>query len=220
LEDNFLKLVDQRAFDALQFILTDRIGEMSAEHRCAWARFIMSMIQRSPGKIAELRKLWKAEYRKPDEKLDLDYQAMRKPTDPKTLAEAIEELSPESVARGQVRLLQTVMDLPGVGTQIVRMHWGVFTIPDVPFNFLTSDRPIVMTNGIGKPEGHVVVPIGPRKLFLAANRKETFSQGVHLPPYDLIREVNAMVVEQAEKFVYGDSDFALNFVEKRLRHQI
>lgn len=217
LEDSFLKLVDQRASDALQLILADRIRDMSVDLRCGWARFIMSMNQRSPGKIAEIRKLWKVEYRKPDEQLDREYQAKREPTAPPTLAEAIKLLSPESAARGQVRLLQMVMDLPRVGTQIIRMHWEVLSIPDVRFNFLTSDRPIIMTNGIGTPEGHIAVPIGPRKLFLAANKKETIDQIARVPPCDLIMDVNAGVVGQAEKFVYGDSDFAVNFVEKRFR---
>jgi hypothetical protein len=91
------------------------------------------------------------------------------------------------------------------------------TIPDVPFNFLTSDRPIIMTNGIGRPEGHIAVPIGPRKLFIAANQKETTDPIVALPPSDLIMQANTMVVRQAEEFVYGESDFAINFVERHLR---
>jgi hypothetical protein len=49
------------------------------------------------------------------------YQEMRKSTDPATLREYLEQVSAESMARGQVKVLQMVMDLPGVGTKIVNM---------------------------------------------------------------------------------------------------
>jgi hypothetical protein len=217
LEDSFLKLVDQRAFDALQFILANRISAMSAEFRSAWARFIMSMIQRSPNKIAELRERWKAEHRKPNAELEQDYRARRKPTDPETLGEFLEQISAESVGLGQVRVLQMVMDLPGVGTQIVRMKWGVLTIPDVPVKLLTSDRPVIKTNGIGKPEAYVSVPIGPRKLFVAANQQSTIEWMTGLPVSDLTRNINATVIGQAEKYVYGETDYLRNFVEIHMR---
>jgi hypothetical protein len=155
LEDRFLRRVDQRAFDALQLILAGRIDDLTPELRSAWARFLMSMVQRSPAKIAELRNRWRTEYLKPDDAMVQHYQELRTPTDPATLKEYLEQTSPETLGRGQLRLIQMVMNLPKVGHTIINMIWGVLTIPDVPFNFLTSDRPVIMTNGIGKDEGQV-----------------------------------------------------------------
>jgi len=217
LEDGFLKRVDQRAFDTLQLILANRIADLTPDLRSAWARFIMSMIQRSPGKIAKLRKLWRGDDLKYDHSVERRYRELRKETDPPTFREYLAQAPLETSGRGQVQLFQNVMDLPRVGTQIVNMIWGVLTIPDVPFKLLTSDRPIIMTNGIGRAEAHVAVPIGPRKLFLAANKQETIDWIIALSPSDVIMQVNTMVVMQAEKFVYGESDFAINFVEKHLR---
>jgi hypothetical protein len=38
---------------------------------------------------------------------------------------------------------------------------------------LTSDRPIVMTNGLAHATSHIVMPISPRRIFVAANNRET-----------------------------------------------
>src|SRR4051812_43400706 len=51
LEDVFLKKVDQRANDALQFLLKRSLKDMPVKLRTAWVRFMMSMMQRSPDTI-------------------------------------------------------------------------------------------------------------------------------------------------------------------------
>jgi len=217
LEDKFLKLLDNRACDALRMIVTDDIDGLTPKQRIDWARFILSMMQRSPSKIAELRRRWRAEYRKPHPELEQEYLERRLPTDPPTLTELLEQTSEEALGRGQVQILQMVMGgLPKVGLKIINMIWGVLTIPDLPTKFLTSDRPIIRTNGIGKPEAYVTVPIGPRKLFFAANEQKTIDWIKAQQASDLIRNVNATVVGQAEKYVYGESDYLRNFVEIHL----
>jgi hypothetical protein len=37
---------------------------------------------------------------------------------------------------------------------------------------MTSDHPILMTNGLGGPDGHFALPISPIKLFLGFMNKE------------------------------------------------
>ena len=219
LEDSFLKLVDQRACDALRVMLTRHIDDLKPEQRVAWTRFMMSMLQRSPGKVAELRRRWRSEYRKPHPELEQQYRERRAATDPPTLSEFLEQTGEEALGHGQVRVLQMVMDLPKVGLQVVNMTWGVLTIPDIPVKLLTSDRPIIKTNGIGKPEAYVTVPIGPRKLFFAANERSTIDWIKAQPASELIRNVNATVVAQAENYVYGEFDYLRNFVEKHMRRR-
>jgi hypothetical protein len=153
----------------------------------------------------------------PDEHWEQRYQELRRAADPATLKEYIVRTGAETLGRGQVRLLQMAMDLPKVGHALINMRWGVLTISDVMLKFLTSDRPVIMTNGIGRDEGHVALTIGPRRLFLAARKQETIDRILNVPTCDLIMGVNTIVVQHAEKFVYGESDLAINFVEKYLR---
>jgi len=85
------------------------------------------------------------------------------------------------------------------------------------FEFLTSDRPIIMTNGIGRKEGHVALPLSPHILFIAANERDTLRQIASMSGRDLVLRCNEMVVQQAERQVYGRTDQALRFVERHLR---
>ena len=62
IEDRFLKISDQRANDALQYLLTDRLDELDADLRSGWARFIMSQLQRTPQKVAWLLKVWNSNF--------------------------------------------------------------------------------------------------------------------------------------------------------------
>ena len=50
-------------------------------------------------------------------------------------------------------------------------------------------------------------------------RQETIDGILALSSSAIIMQVNTMVVQQAEKFVYGESDFARNFVDKHLKRQ-
>jgi hypothetical protein len=50
---------------------------------------------------------------------------------------------------------------------------GIITFKNERFPLLTSDRPIIMTNGLVGRHNHLSIPIGPRMLFVATNNKET-----------------------------------------------
>jgi hypothetical protein len=217
LEDRFLRTVDQQASEALKLIRENRIDDLTLKQRSGWTRFLMSLLQRSPNKIADLRKKWAEEYENfSGEEVELKYQELKTENDPATLAEYLRNPSPEILGRGHLKLFQSVMDLPQVGSQILNMNWGTFRIKS-RFSLLTSDRPIIMSNGIGKKEGHIGLPIGPDALFLCANEMETIKNIAQMPADDFARHSNLIVATQAERLVFGKNDKALQFVEKHLR---
>jgi hypothetical protein len=53
------------------------------------------------------------------------------------------------------------------------MQWAVIHFDETHHMLLTSDRPIVMTNGLAHATSHIVMPISPRRIFVAANNRET-----------------------------------------------
>lgn len=216
LEDVFLKKVDQRACDALGLLLEKRLDDLSVEQKTAWVRFMMSMLQRSPGKISSLRKQWDEQYMTAGQNLEEIYLRERKVDDPPTLAEYLSQTPADVIARGRVNLLQTVMDLPNVGAHILNMHWAVFEFQSEKFTLLTSDRPIVMTNGLKAQSAHIGLPISPTQLFLCANSPDTFRALERENANDVLPRVNQIVASQTEQLVYGTSDKALRFVEKYL----
>ncbi len=85
---------------------------------------------------------------------------------------------------------------------------------------LTSDRPVIMTNGLADPNAHMAIPIAPRLLFIAAKRPSFLNNVISMPADNLTELVNNKVCEQAVKFVYGEDDRQLRFVEKRLGKRV
>jgi hypothetical protein len=103
-----------------------------------------------------------------------------------------------------------------MGGHLNQMRWSVVTFKDERHTLLTSDRPIVMTNGIIGPDDHLALPIGPRMLFVATNNVQTENMIRTIDPGILMAQVNDRVASQARKYVYGCDDRQLRFVQNRL----
>jgi hypothetical protein len=191
-EDHFLARTDQLAHDALQCFLNGQL-DLSDDLRSGWTRFVMSLLQRTPQKIAWLLDNWNR---------DMDVKVGPE----KTVARAITTM----------QMLQSVMDLPQTGTKINGMTWNVAYYADARFNLLTSDRPVIMSNGLLKPESYVIVPIGPERLFVAANSESFVNQLKSLDSQQLISTCNNTIALQAHTYVYGEDDSQARFVENRL----
>ena len=214
IEDHFLKLSDQRANDALQYLLTDRLSEMDGDSRSGWARFMMSQLQRTPQKVAWLLNSWNERYQP---KLDQgEYEKIRRPEDPSTIEEYLEKNTDRLRAIGATQLLQAVMDLPRFGDHLVGMEWTVGTFQNYRHDLLTSDRPVIVSNGMLKPDSFVIVPIAPDRLFVAANNEILAKRMAADDPQLVISRCNDLVARQAHTYVYGRNDAQLRFVENRL----
>ncbi len=94
------------------------------------------------------------------------------------------------------------------------MRWTVVTTPDDAAPFLSSDRPLFMSKTFSEPECYLTLPIGPHRLFVAANTQEIERRFKDRPPKELAHEVNSQVVQQAVKYVYGVDDSEREFVDK------
>lgn len=220
LEDVFLKMVDQQASEALRYILAGRFEDMGEKHSVAWVRFLMSLLQRSPGKIATLRQRWDEELASPDPEFETKYRSMKTPNDPETFQEFMKS-RPASIGRGRVHAIQNTMDLPMVGTGILKMHWCKLALKRSRHEFLTSDRPVIMTNGLARKEGHIALPLGPRLLFVAVNERNTLETIASMSGDELALVCNDRVTKQAERIVIGRTDKPLRFVERNLRkHEV
>ena len=112
--------------------------------------------------------------------------------------------------------MQTIIDSPRMGGHLNQMRWSTLTFKNPTHTLLTSDRPILMTNGLVKPRDHLAIPIGPFALFVATNTEESDSIIRNVNPRELMQQVNDRVASQARRFVYGTDDRQLSFVANRL----
>jgi hypothetical protein len=143
------------------------------------------------------------------------YRQIRRPDDPDTYEEYIAKTG-HPAGRTSAIAMQTIIDSPRMGGHLNQMRWSVVTFTNATHALLTSDRPIIMTNGLVKPRDHLALPIGPLSLFVATNTLESENIIKNMNPRELMRQVNDRVVAQSRRFVYGTDDSQLRFVAKRL----
>jgi len=100
---------------------------------------------------------------------------------------------------------------------IFNFHCGVFNFGRYSQRLLTSDKPVIMSDGLAKPNGHIAIPIGPKKLFLASRSQSLAHKICSVPNFAEV--ANDLVARQAHMYVYGVDDSQLDFIEKRLREK-
>jgi hypothetical protein len=215
IEKKLLQMADDKAASVLQRIL---IGDMdlNEDARSAWSRFLMSMMHRNPERIAQLRALIVEKYPEYLEDLRNNFDEIKHPDDPRSFEE-VRLVGTRDVEHVHFRLLAMVMDSQEVGKYLNNMPWGMIRFHRPAFPLLTSDRPVIMTNGIKYPNSHIVLPISPTQLFVAAtNQKALIELNGILKHPGTPKRLNDLVTKQARRFVYGRDDTQLRFVANRL----
>jgi hypothetical protein len=159
----------------------------------------------------------KALYEQSRADLQADYAKRRNPNDPPTYEEYAALHSPNPAGRGGAMLLQKIIDNPDLGNRINNMRWTVLKAQSPKFTLLTSDRPVLITNGLAYEHSQLILPISPFHVFFATNTADmeryiehVFAEGQMIP------QVNERVALQARKYVYGLSNQQFNFVAARL----
>lgn len=214
-EELFFKPVDSLANDAL-VLLEGAAGNpvWTRKLRSAWTRFLLSLLLRCPEDIEAIRQYWAVDFKKTTPESEARYTAARSEDDPPTFADYLAGMPNIETDKSLFRSLVTLIDNQEVGTFIYRMHWRVVDTSAHQEQLLTSDRPVIRTNGIKEPEGHIALPIGPHRLFIAARDPGYADLLAKIPPKDLVRESNKQVVQGAHKYVYSQNEAQAKFIHK------
>jgi hypothetical protein len=216
LEQHFMgPAVDDPASRAMRVLLEQKTPNPSDEVRSDWTRFIMSLALRDPatmkknvfeaqqGLIAKLSE-------KPEE-----YQALRGPDDPFTFTEWVEINMPQVLPNIGKLFLPDFIENQELGTIIVRMRWAVFNLTRSGVTLLTSDRPCIRTQGLKDPHCVIVLPLSPHFAFVATHSVDVQRALLREGTVRLAKDINARIVANAIKQVYGISGSHLRFVENR-----
>lgn len=156
-ENRFLSIADGTAALALRIML-DRNVIPPPREKAAWARFILTLWHRTPEGVARLRERIEQFYAG-DEESRRVYANLRRPSDPETLEAFIDLDRRRMTSESLTRLMLNIMQSEYVATRIMNMSWHVGKLTGFRYKLLTSDRPIVMTNGIGHDRSHIIMPL-------------------------------------------------------------
>jgi hypothetical protein len=199
--------VDHNAAIAHQFIMRDDIKGIPPAIRKAWSRFLVGLLLRSPANIANV------------------YERMMNPSlkEQEDIREIVggdsirpEDFSEEAMKRMALTVIVEMIQGTGVEEVINKMRWSVYNLASSKLEFLTSDRPVIMTNGIGRWGGHLAIPLSPRKLFLAFADEAIQREMKSRTAEDIVSTVNNRVVRCAIELAWSTSTKPLRYVQKNL----
>jgi hypothetical protein len=179
----------------------------------------MSLMMRHPEAMEKYRKVATAIYEGSLPEIRKLYERERKPGDLTTYEEYAAEPdgSAPNAGRAIVRTIQTLIDNVTVGSRINGMRWAVIASKLPKFELLTSDRPLLITNGLDTPTSVIIMPISPSRIFVASNNAQTEAEvGAVFQSSRGVAQVNERVACQSRKYVWGRDDSQLDFVSKRL----
>jgi len=214
IERHFFRITDNGAAVVAQQLRSGGPIDWSNMDRSSWSRFIISLMLRNPEYIARMAAEVVSFYARTDN--EEKYQELRGPDDPLTFEEYVANRTFHPAGRMSAHALQTIIDSPTMGGHLNGMRWSVVRFAKERHTILTSDRPIIMTNGLKGPDDHLVLPIGPRMLFIATNNIEMENRIRTIDAGIMMAQVNNRVASQARRYVWGTDNRQLRFVENRL----
>ncbi len=213
LEERFFQVIDSQAADALR-VLESGTSRWTTETRRGWARFLMSLLVRHPDDIAALKRTYPLKFIKASRAEQLDYELARTPSDPPTAEEFFQGLDSSFLENMSLHVLPKMMSHGHTLEGLIDMHWFVVSPPNHGC-FYTCDRPIVAC-GLEKSWGHWIIPIGPRRLFIAANNLDI---GLRISNYangQGWKEINRHILKQSSIYGYAPDASPLPLFQKHL----
>jgi hypothetical protein len=211
-EKKFMATVDNLARDALDIVLANAHNKWSPKTRSAWSRFVNGLLFRVPERVATARKYLEDFWLKDYERHLADYDAQKAEGDPDFLEHII-----QSVNRETLEFTMKQIDDRRIGNLLNRMRWRTIDVAPVGRPLFTSDRPVIMSNGLGYDNSHLLLPVSPTRLFLATNSAAMENHFTSLiPRRELVKACNRHVIRRAQKYAWNIDDSEVEFVRKHL----
>jgi Protein of unknown function (DUF4238) len=220
-EKRFMKLTDDWASRAVDVLLSrhwSETTEMDTRKRVGWARFLYSLVIRNPEYLIRIEKMAANSILEGLEESRAEYPLIRKENDPETFDEFKEKYLSNPMNMSAQSLLPTLINSTRIIRAISDMRWSTCQFTDTDHSLLTSDRPVIMTNGLTAPGAHIAIPLSPSRLFFAVlqDDEKAYNEIRKRPLNILVKSVNERMALQARRYVYGRDDSQLRFVAKRL----
>lgn len=121
---------------------------------------------------------------------------------PPTVKEALLQMNSEMPELAALVVATRLAQNKNVLKTMIDLDWMVYDANTSGRRFLTCDRPLIMTSGLGGKNGHIAIPISPDKLFVIASPLFNDSLSIQLPDI-VVNGVNQVIIAQAREKVYG-----------------
>lgn len=215
IEKIFMGAVDTKAAQARDMMLGG-VVPVDPELRHGWARFLLSLIIRTPEEVKAFKYNVRQNLMNPEPEYQARYDAIRKEDWPESLEDYIQQRTPKMAERTAVFLITSLIQNEKILRTFMGADWWILGTSNLQRKLLTSDHPLIMTNGLGRPDAHFALPISPRKIFIAFMRKEFGDRVRAVPAGRLLRETNDAVIGQGRRSVYAFDEESTREVKRRM----
>lgn len=216
LEQGYLKRLDDAAAVVLHKLLSDtrRRPELSAEECGTWVMFLLSLLNRTPQALAAMKQFGEITVRNILGDNAERYPELRAPTDPETLEGFLATRVEATAARTTLRNFPNLLFSENISRVMADAPWGIFSVPKGQPSLLLSDSPVARTNGFLTTNGHIALPLSPRRLMIIVRDNDTARLLEGVPMRDLVRNMNRETVTRAREFVVADSPGQATFIQR------
>lgn len=217
IESQLLSLIDGGAAEVLRKARTPESRSIVAADRPILASFITSLLVRSPESLTALRegvaRWWRASR---PEMQEIYALTVWQPGMPESVDDALALFDEEGDEdRFLASVLPELIAHRNIKSFLGNMYWRAIHLPRSAPKLLTSDQPLLMTNGLSQADGHLAIPISPTAFLMAARsgaRMDKLLRSTGL--VDLAQRSNLLVTQRARKFVFAHNDRCRPFVEE------
>ncbi|MCD7111916.1 DUF4238 domain-containing protein [Rhizobium sp. DKSPLA3] len=212
----FMGAVDKHAATARDMMLAGNIP-MEPRIRHAWARFLLSLVMRTPEAVKAFKYKVRSDLLAPDPEFQSKYDELKKNDWPPTREEYMLQRSPTLPERQAVIMITKLIQKQNVLKLMTGADWWLLDTSTKPHRkILTSDHPLIMSNGLGRPDGHFALPISPQLVFVAF-MNHGIGRGIQrIPLSRLVRDINDAVIGQGRRSVYAFDEDETRTVKRRM----
>ncbi len=202
--------VDTSAALALQKLLSTSPTPWEPKLQRAWSVFLVSVLLRNPETLHTIISILETGTGEGTEESRKLFDLYKRPG----------ETTFEDFLKREGRHAGFLAILKILNTQIAEhmdtMLWSVINLARARQRLMTSDRPLIIRDGIGQPTCYLIIPISPTKIFVAVNQRCVLQDIQRLSHDELADSVNFTVVGNAFKYVWDLDDIRLQFVQDNM----
>ncbi len=210
--------IDDEAVRARDLLLGE-IAPIEGRIRNAWGRFVLSLMLRNPEEVAAFKRNYTDLVMTPQQEFQSKHDAIKLEEDPALFEDWMVQSDATHVEWSAMFAITTFIEHPPALRLFQRMQWIIIDTSCVKRRLMTSDRPVIFTQGMLQYAGHYALPISPTRLFLAATTVDFARQFAALRPGKIVRETNRLVLRQARKYVYAIDGSHLADVRREMGKQ-
>ena len=183
--------------------------------RDAWAKFLVSQLHRSPARLRYFsRKIRGVDGEITASDLE-DYRRLKPPGAPDNPRDYFKDVHEDEISHTRAKLITGLIQSAMLAGAIIHMDWRILRL-DCRHGLLTSDDPIMTSNGIGHENSFVMLPISPEMMFIASKQPRVIDAFASQDALALERGFNDAICRQADALVIGSDGSQKRFVANRL----